>query len=316
MGGVSQPQEIKAALREIAKATGSDWDVMVHILVTLSGNSLLPLFTRNPACFSEIAKIALRHTHAAFCALSAIKLGELMRKNPEDLKQLLSDVIGSASKSALPDAVDSALIAISNDNIAALSVEKPELLISAFSQIMEISGKFSPHIFSAISDKNISALFAEDPRIILNAYSEIVKVSNREAAAIFIHSLKKQKLFELFKKNPEKIVRAFTDPAKACGQNSAAIFYLLRNQRIAYMLEMNPESLIISINAFVDTAGKGAEAAIPLLFDERVEDRFVDDAVALGESFNSLYHSCWRRRVEGNPFADQGRTVEQVSGKS
>jgi hypothetical protein len=36
MGGVSQQQEIKAALREIAKATGSDWDVMVHILVTVS----------------------------------------------------------------------------------------------------------------------------------------------------------------------------------------------------------------------------------------------------------------------------------------
>ena len=288
MAGVSQQQEIKAALREIAKATGSDWDNMIQILGTVSGNRILQLFARNATCFSEIAKIALRHTNAAFYALNAAALSELLKKNPEGLKKLFSEVIGSVSKSALPAAVDSALFSLSNENIGSLSVEKPELLISTFSQITEASGKFSPHVFSAISDKNISALFGEDPRIILNTFSEVAATSNSEAAAIFLHALKKQKLFELFKKNPEKLVRAFTDPAKACGQNSAAVFYLLRNQRIAYMLEMNPESLIISMNAFVDTAGKGAEAAIPLIFDERVEDRFVNDAVALGESFNSL----------------------------
>ena len=288
MAGVTPQQEIRVALREIAKATGSDWNNMVQLLATLSSNKLLPLFARNPACFSEIAKIALRHTDAAFYALNAVVLSGLMKKNPEGLKKLLSDVISAASTSALPAAVDSALFSLANENIAAMSVENPELLISIFSQITESSGKFSPYVFSAISDKNISELFAQDPKIILTAYSEVAAVSNREAAAIFINALKKQRLFEPFKRNPEKLVRAFTDPAKACGQNSAAIFYLLRNQRIAYMLEMNPVSLIISINAFIDNAGKGAEAAIPLLFDERVEERFVNDAVALGESFNLL----------------------------
>lgn len=289
MAGIPQHQGIKTALREIAKATGSDWNIMMQILVTISGNKLLPLFTRNAAWFSEIAKIALRHTNAAFYALNAVALSELLEKNPEGLKKLLSDVIDSTSKSALPEAVDSAFFSLSNDDIATLAIEKTAQFLSAFDQIMKTSGKFSSYIFSAISDKNISALFVEDPKIILSAYSDIAEASNLEAAAIFIWALKKQRLFELFKRNPEKLIRSFTDPAKACGPNSTTIFYLLNKQRIAYMLEMNPEKLISSINGFIEAAGEGAGAAVPLLFNEKVEERFFDDAVALGKSFNLLF---------------------------
>jgi hypothetical protein len=288
MAGVSQQQGIKAALRETAKATGSDWNIMGQILATVSGNKLLPLFTRNPACFSEIAKIALSHTNAAFCALNASALSELLRKDPEGLKKLLSDIIASASKIALPAAVDSALFSLSIDNIAAISIKDPALLIKTFNQITEVSREFSPYVFSAIADENISALFAEDPEIILSAYSEVAEVSNREAAAIFISQLRRQRLFELFKRDPKTLVKSLTESAKACDPNSAAIFYLLRRQRIAYLLEMNPESLVSSINGFVKAAGKAAGAAVPLIFDGRVEERFVDDAVALGKSFNSL----------------------------
>jgi hypothetical protein len=63
---------------------------------------------------------------------------------------------------------------------------------------------------------------------------------------------------------------------------------LLRNERIAYVLEMNPESLVSSINGFVEAAGRGAGDVIPLLFNPRVEERFIGDAVALGVSFNAL----------------------------
>ncbi len=286
--GTANQQEIKAALREIAKATGQDWDVMTKILVALSSNKLLPLFIRNLSSFSEIAKIALRHTENAFYAFNAAALSELMKKNPEALRQIFSDVIGAASKSALPAAVDSALFALSNDNIAALAVDKPELLISIFNQIAEDAGKFSPYVFSAISDRNISTIFARNPEIILNTYAQVAAISNREAAAIFLLAIKRQKLFEIFMKSPEKVVKTFIDPAKACGKNADALFYLLNTKRIAYMLEMNPQSLIVSLNAFVDTAGEGAEATIPLLFDERVQDKFFLDAVELGASFNYL----------------------------
>jgi len=289
MGGVSQHQGVKTALREIAKAAGSDWNIMTKILATISGNKILSLFTRNPAYFSEIAKIALRHTNAAFYALNADALSDQMKNNPEGLKKLFSDIIGSTSKSALPAAVDSALFSLSNNNIAVISIKNPALLIDTFSQIMEASGKFSPYIFSAISDETISALFAQDPKIILNAYLEVKKASNPEAAAIFVLALKKQRLFELFKRDPQKLVRSFTDSAKTCDKNSSTIFYLLNREKIAYMLEMNPEKLISSINGFIEAAGKGTGAAIPLIFDERVEEQFVNDAAALGKSFNSLF---------------------------
>ena len=286
--GTANQQEIKTALREIAKATGQDWDVMTKILVAVSSNKLLPLFTRNLSSFSEISKISLRHTENAFYAFNATALSELMKKNPEALRQLFSDVIGAASKAALPAAVDSALFALSNENIAALAVDKPELLVSIFNQIAEDAGKFSPYVFSAISDKNMSTIFTQNPEIILSTYAQVAAISNREAAAIFLLILKKQKLFEIFKANPEKVVKTFIDPAKACGKNADALFYLLNTQRIAYMLEMNPQNIVIALNAFVDTAGEGAEATIPLLFDERVQDRFFEDAAVLGTSFNSL----------------------------
>jgi len=289
IAGVPQQQGIKNALREIAKAAGSDWNTVTKILVTVSGNKLLPFFTRNPTYFSEIAKIAQRHTNAAFYALNSDALSEQMKNNPEELKKLYSDVINSTSKLAIPTAVDSALFSLSNNNIAIISIKNPVLLIDTFKQIIEASGKFSPYLFSAISDENISALFAQDPKIILYTYLEITKASNPEAAAFFILALKKQRLFELFKRDPEKLVKSFTDPAKACSPNSAAIFYLLNKEKIAYLLEMNPEKLISSINGFIEAAGRGAGAAVPLIFDERVEERFINDAAALGESFNSLF---------------------------
>ena len=288
VAGVSQHQEIRVALREIAKATGSDYEIIGQIMTTLSNNKLLPLFARYPERFSEIAQLALRHTNAAFCALNADSLSELMKKDLEGLKKLFSDLISSASKFALPAAVDSTLFSLSNDNIARALMEKPTLLIAAFSQITETAGEFSPHVFSTISDKNISSLFAVDPNIILGTYSEAAKVSNREAAAIFLFELRHQRLFDMFKTDPKKLVSSFTDSAKACGSNSAAIFYLLRRQKIAYVLEMNPESLINSIKVFVDAAAKSAEAVIPLVFNEQVEQRFIQDAGRLGKSFNQL----------------------------
>ncbi len=311
MAAVSNQQEIRKTLRDIAKETGNDWDVMTKILVTLSGSRLLPLFARNLSCFADIAKIALRHTEPAFSALNAAALSNLLKKDPGALKQLFSDVIGAASKSALPAAVDSALLALSNENIGALAVEKPELLINTFNQITEISGKFSPYTFSAIADKNISTIFAQDPGTILNAYSQVAATSNREAATIFLLALKKQKLFEIFKANPEKVVNSFTDPAKACGKNSSALFYLLNNQRIAYMLEMNPQSLIISLNAFVDTAGEGAEWAIPLLFDESVLDKFIEDAAELGTSLNSLIKAAGEGAPKAIALLRSGRILQK-----
>jgi len=288
MAGVTERQGIKTALRDIAKATELNWDAIMQILGTLSGSRLLPLFTRNPTVFSDIAKIALRHTNAAFWALNADALSVLMKTNPERLKKLFSDVIGAASKSAMPAAVDAALYSLSNCNIATMSVEKPELFIAALSRIIENSREFSPSVFSAISDDNLSAVFADDPNIVLDAYSEAAKVSNPEAAAIFVLALKKQGLFRLFKKDPIGLVGSFTDLAKACSPNSAGVFYILRSQRIAYMLEMNPEGFISFLRGFVEAAGKAVGEAIPLLFDSRVEERFVSDSVALGRSFNSL----------------------------
>ncbi len=307
--GISERQAIKAALREIAKATGSDWNVMGQILTTLSGNKLLLLFTRNPAFFSDIAKIAGRHANTAFYALNADALSELIRKDPEGLKQLFADVIGTTSKSALPDAVDSALFSLSNGNIGAMAVEKRTMLIDVFGQIVEIAGNFAPHLFSAISDANVSGFFSEDPRVILNAYSEVASVSDPEAATIFVQALRKQRLLELFKRNPDKIVQSFTNPAKACASNSPAIFYLLRKPKIAYMLEVNPESFIISLNAFVDVAGKAAELVIPLVFDERVEERFIGDSVALGESFNQLVNAAGKGAVEAVDLLKRGRML-------
>ena len=288
MAGVSERQGVKAALRDIAKATESNWDAMMQILGTLSGSRLLQLFTHNPAVFSDIAKIALRHTNAAFWALNADALSVLMKINPEELKKMFSDVIGAASKPAMPAAVDAALYSLSNGNLATMLVEKPEVFIGALGRIIEVSDEFSPSVFSAVSDENLSAVFADDPDIVLNAYSEAAKVSNREAAAIFVLALKKQGLFRLFKKDPIGLVGSFTDLAKACGLNSAGLFYLLRSQRVAYMLEMNPESFISSLRDFVDAAGKAAGEAIPVLFDPRVEERLIGDAVALGRSFNAL----------------------------
>ena len=288
MAGVSERQGIKAALRDIAKATESNWDAMMQILGTLSGSRLLPLFTHNPVVFSDIAKIALRHTNAAFWALNADALSVLMKINPEGLKKLFSDVIGAASKFAMPAAVDAVLYSLSNGNLATLSVEKPEVFISALSKIIEVSGEFSPSVFSAISDENLSAVFADDPDIVINAYSEAAKASNPEAAAVFILALKKQGLFRLFKRDPVGLVGLFADLAKACGPNSAGVFYMLRSQRIAYMLEMNPEGFINSIKGFVEAAGKAAGEVIPLLFNPRVEERFISDAVALGVSFSAL----------------------------
>jgi hypothetical protein len=303
--GVSQHQEIRYALREIAKATGSDYNTIEPILTTISSSKLLLLFTRNPNCFTEIVKIAHRHTNAAFYALNADALSELMKKNLEGLKKLLSDVITSVAKFALPSAVDSALFSLSNDNIARVSIEKPALLITAFSQITEASGEFSRYVFSAISDNNISTLFAEDPNTILSAYSEVAKVSNREAPAIFLFALKQQRLFELFKKDPKDLVRSFTNLATACGKNSPAIFYLLRKPKIAYMLEMNPENLINSFKTFIEAAGKCAETAIPLVFNERVEERFVRDAAALGKSFSELITSAGSGATELTPLLNR-----------
>jgi len=300
--GVSQPQDIKAALREIAKAAGADWNIMAQILGTLSGSRILPLFIKKPDGFAELSKIALRHTNAAFYALNAKALSDLMEKNPEKLKALFSDIIGSVSKSALPASVDSALLSLSNDNIAAIAVKKPALLIRSFSQITDTAGEFAPHIFSAISDENISALFAKDPKILVSSYSDVAKVSNREAAAVFILALKKPRLFAIFGKNPNKLVRSFTSIAKACGANSASVFYLLTKHKIAYMLEMDPKGLIESLGGFVKDAGKDAGAVIPFLFNERVEERFISDPAALGKSFNSLVKSAGKSAPKAIPL--------------
>ncbi len=288
IAGVSQRQEIRSALREIAKATGSDYSTLERILTTISSNRLLPLFTRYPNSFSEIAKLAQRHTNAALYALNADALSELMKKDLEGLKKLFSGVIGSVAKFALPATVDSALLSLSSDNVASISIEKPTLLMTAFSQITEASGEFSPYVFSAISDNSLSTLFAQDPNIILSTYSEVAKVSNLEASAIFLFALRQQRLFELFKRDPKELVTTFTDLSKAFGKNSPAIFYLLRKQRIAYVLEMNPEHVINSFKGFIEAVGKNGEIAIPLIFNERVEERFIRDAATLGKSFNEL----------------------------
>jgi hypothetical protein len=310
MAGVSQQQGIKAALREIAKATGSDWNIMMQILVTISSNRLLPLFTSNPAWFSEIATIAQRHTNAAFYALNTVVISEFMGKKPDELKKLFSDIIDCVSKFAFPEAVDSALLSLSNENITTIFIEKNALLVSSFSQIMESSQKFAPPVFQAISDANISELFAMNPNIILSAYSKVAEVSNREAAAIFLLALRTRKLFELFKRNPEQLVMSFTDLAKACSPNSSAIFYLLRKQRFVYMLEMNPESLISSLKAFIEAADVGARDVVPLLFDERVEERFVSDPVALGKSFNSLILVAGKGASKAIPLLNSGSLLD------
>ena len=309
IAGVSQHQEIRLALREIAKATGLDPRTMEPILTTISTSKLLPLFTRYPNNFSEIAKIAQRHTNAAFCALKADALSELMKKDLEGLKKFLTDIITSVAKFALPAAVDSALFSLSNDNVAKISIEDPALLITVFSQITEASGEFSPYVFSAISDNNISTVFAEDPNIILHAYSEVAEVSNPEASTIFLFALKQQKLFELFKRDPKELVKSFTDLAKACGKNSPAIFYLLRKPKVAYALEMNPESLIDSFRRFIEAAGKSAEEAFPLIFNERVEERFIKDAAALGKMFNELVTSAGSGATKAIPLLRRERIL-------
>ncbi len=167
--------EVKSALDGIAKAAGHSTG---HAFQALSNEKVAGLFVSHTEEFVEIAKAAGDRAGYAFEVLSNEKVAGLFVEKPE----VVIDAFGKIAKAA-GNRVWAAFSALSEDNkVAGLFVSHTE----EFVEIAKAAGHSTGYAFQARSNEKVAGLFVEKPEVVIDAFGKIAKAAGINAACAFL----------------------------------------------------------------------------------------------------------------------------------